>query len=86
MLYHKTANQVRPWPPQAASWHRASVSVGRKKKTSQLANGAANLLKFGSKLNRRESRNNMAVASTDPCRYDTNTQYSPEEPRSRPRS
>ena len=28
---HKTANQVRPWPPQAASWHRASVSVGRTK-------------------------------------------------------
>jgi hypothetical protein len=23
---YKTANQVRPWPPRAASWHRASVS------------------------------------------------------------
>ena len=26
---HKTANQVRPWPPQAASWFGTRVSVGR---------------------------------------------------------
>ena len=25
----KTANQVRPWPPQAASWFGTRVSVGR---------------------------------------------------------